>query len=465
MFLDMDALASVCSNNEIFLAPYNNLSINLNEMMPDILKSNVVGYIDSYIDNASVYKPISVSRSAIVVVSSPAYWKKISNALKNEIIYLNTPKGFVLLHDYESLVNKGSYFDCVIAIEGRDNFHFSLNLIEKLSKDFYSIAVISSEIDCTRLGEKPVLANMDRLRSCYLSLSINYIANVSSDINLALILNSNAKSHIDDPLVIFNENTFTTNILFFDGYKPRRKTLLPKESICIGNGLIDDNSVFDILVKDLDIFKNGDLPFYSHYTDSSRYAIVDSYMSPSKYFHYNDLDETDAWQLEVYLFALGLIIKNDYSSVADIGCGSAYKLITYFKDYKTIGVELPENIKRLTEKYPNKLWLETDFSLRNELNVDVIIFSDVIEHLVNPTKALEYLQCQNFKYLVISTPAKEFLYKDNDPFYFGPPKNQAHQREWTMQEFRDYIGRFFKILDHRLTNYSQSTQMIVCKKL
>lgn len=194
------------------------------------------------------------------------------------------------------------------------------------------------------------------------------------------------------------------------------------------------------------------------------YFIKDNYVSRTEYVHYNDQQEEDNWQLEIYLHALGLMKKNKLQKVVDLGCGSAYKLVTYFDEYKTIGLEIKENLDFLRNKYPEKEWLESNFSLNHNLDTDVLICSDVIEHIVNPNDLIEYIKKISFKYLILSTPERDLVYEKDSRFLDGPPRNPAHQREWNYDEFNKYISEHFEVIEHRITNLHQSTQMIICVK-
>lgn len=200
------------------------------------------------------------------------------------------------------------------------------------------------------------------------------------------------------------------------------------------------------------------------YKRAKNYFIKPTYVSRTEYTHYDDQSQDDKWQLEVYLHALGLMKKHDLKSVVDLGCGSGYKLMKYLSDYKTIGLELGVNMEFLKEKYPEKTWLESNFEIDHHIKTDVLICSDVIEHIVNPDQLIRYMQKISFKYLILSTPDRELVYQEGMPFLDGPPLNPAHVREWNFVEFRDYIGQYFEIIDHRVTNLQQSTQMIICKK-
>lgn len=194
------------------------------------------------------------------------------------------------------------------------------------------------------------------------------------------------------------------------------------------------------------------------------YCIKENYIARNEYIHYDDQQEEDKWQLEIYLHALGLMKKYNLKTVTDLGCGSGYKLMTYLNDYKTIGLEILQNLEFLNKKYPDRIWLESNFTINHNIVTDVLICSDVIEHIVDPDDLIQYINNISFKYLVLSTPERDLVYKQNSSFLDGPPRNPAHQREWNYNEFKEYISENFNIIDQRVTNLHQATQMIICTK-
>ncbi|MEN2433543.1 methyltransferase domain-containing protein [Comamonas sp. F1-6] len=198
-----------------------------------------------------------------------------------------------------------------------------------------------------------------------------------------------------------------------------------------------------------------------HINSKLNFFLKDNYKSRTEYVHYDDMNESDEWQLEVYLYAYGLMKKNGWNSVADIGCGSGYKLINYLGDFHTIGYELDINLPVLFDKYPDRDWRPSNFNMDGDINVDLIVCSDVIEHLTNPDDLIRYFLRQKFEKLILSTPDRDICRGVED---FGPPKNKAHQREWNFLEFYKYISNYFNVTHHAVTNSKQGTQMIVCEK-
>lgn len=194
-----------------------------------------------------------------------------------------------------------------------------------------------------------------------------------------------------------------------------------------------------------------------------RFFIKKYYLARETYFHYDDSAEEDKWQLEVYLYAYHLMKRHGFETVMDVGCGSGYKLVKYLGDFKTIGFELDVNLPKLNKKYPDRKWILSNFDSNEIFDSELIVCSDVIEHLVDPDILLNWIKRQNCKLIVLSTPDRDLVYKEGANGRDGPPNNPAHVREWNFNEFSNYISHHFEVLTHQITNREQATQMIVCK--
>lgn len=190
------------------------------------------------------------------------------------------------------------------------------------------------------------------------------------------------------------------------------------------------------------------------------YKIKENYKIRENNLLFNDSHNSNQWQYEVYQLAYTISKIIPKLPVLDIGCGSGYKLVNIFKDLKTIGVELEEFHSKLLEKYPDRKWLiKTDEPPKEKFGV--IILADVIEHILNPDEMIQYIKNIDFRYLIISTPNRD----DESLSQDGPPNNHAHVREWAFQEFNDYIGEHFEIINHFVINKTQKTQCVICKKI
>lgn len=190
------------------------------------------------------------------------------------------------------------------------------------------------------------------------------------------------------------------------------------------------------------------------------YQIKRGYIHKSEYNYFDDTSNTDKWQLEVYTKAKEYAENNNLKSIIDFGCGSAFKLIKYLNEYNTTGIDVSPTYEFLKEKYPNGNWLKFgDFDM-NSLSADIVICSDVIEHVLNPDELLNNIKkIQNVKYIFISTPDRNLIPTEK----FGPPFNPTHIREWSFEELEEYVGTHFDIIEHIITNKQQWTQLIIAK--
>ena len=160
------------------------------------------------------------------------------------------------------------------------------------------------------------------------------------------------------------------------------------------------------------------------------------------------------YQYHVYLYAKKLIMRKKLKTVIDIGCGSSIKLknlifpvcsdifgidqwpaINYCRSHHSFGSFYIDNLEN------PQLELNTDF--------DLVICSDVIEHILNPDNLLSFIQeiSRPDTYIIFSTPERDIL---RGPECNHSPKAE-HVREWNSVEFRNYLeNRGFEIIDCRL---------------
>jgi SAM-dependent methyltransferase len=187
------------------------------------------------------------------------------------------------------------------------------------------------------------------------------------------------------------------------------------------------------------------------------YFIKNNYIPRLNNKDFDDTPMKDEWQREVYEFAEKVVKENNFQSILDVGTGSGYKLIKHFNNYKTLGIDIPSTVKYLREEYPTKDWTD---QFQPVSDFDLIISSDVIEHIPDPDLLLDLIIQSSPKLIVLSTPERTLMYNKE---HNGPPKNQAHVREWNMEEFRNYINSKLEVLDHFISNNKQATQVILAK--
>lgn len=193
-------------------------------------------------------------------------------------------------------------------------------------------------------------------------------------------------------------------------------------------------------------------------TTSENYCIPASYSSRTFVRHHDDRGYKDEWQEEVYSRARGIARDRRFDSVLDVGCGSGYKLLKHFSDLEVRGWELPPALEQLRARYPQGHWERSDLARRDVAPVDMVICSDVIEHLVDPDELMSCLAAIPCRVIVLSTPARELLPAGQG----GPPHNPCHAREWSCEEFGRYARRYFSVFEHAISNRAQATQYVVC---
>jgi SAM-dependent methyltransferase len=173
-----------------------------------------------------------------------------------------------------------------------------------------------------------------------------------------------------------------------------------------------------------------------------------------------DIGGNDEWQDEVYREASILAKVLGLQTVLDFGCGSGFKLMKYFDEFATVGIDLAPTVARLNMKYPYRKWGVVGKSIT--MLPDLLICSDVIEHVDDPDDLLSLLKSLHPKWLVISTPDRGLM-AENPKWTkaLGPPGNGCHVREWAFSEFRKYINSHFEVVRHFHSSVEQCTQCVI----
>lgn len=163
------------------------------------------------------------------------------------------------------------------------------------------------------------------------------------------------------------------------------------------------------------------------------------------------------YQYHFYRYAADIAMRQKIKTVVDIGCGPAIKLIELLRPVvlEVIGIDQPNVINYCRKKYgrfSGVNFYSDDFenpSLKQYRRVDMVICSDVIEHLQNPDNLLEYIKqfCDSKTLVLLSTPERDILRGKNNTY----SPNESHVREWNAKEFVSYLEQEgFEILEHRL---------------
>lgn len=172
---------------------------------------------------------------------------------------------------------------------------------------------------------------------------------------------------------------------------------------------------------------------------------------PPEYFS-DDVDDGITWQPDVYPEALALAQRHGQDVVIDLGCGRAEKLVSLLSvapEIEVVGADFGPNIEWCARTHPQGMWIEIDLERIAGLPLaaetvarSVVVCSDVLEHLVDPRPTMRLivdLLDQGAACAVLSTPARDLRVGAD---YIGKPRNRAHVREWTQDEFQAFVGSF-----------------------
>jgi len=143
-------------------------------------------------------------------------------------------------------------------------------------------------------------------------------------------------------------------------------------------------------------------------------------------------------------------------SILDLGCGYGWKLRYWIQQVcpNITGIDLPEVIDYCVKQHKFGKWKSRDLSISPGISTDLdgtydlIICSDIIEHLPDPNTLLDWVRFYSHKgtVVVFSTPNRDMIY---NPDHAGPPRNPSHYREWNWEEFEFFIEcAGFKIMSH-----------------
>jgi len=151
-------------------------------------------------------------------------------------------------------------------------------------------------------------------------------------------------------------------------------------------------------------------------------------------------------QPDVYPFVAHLGQRFGVGHLIDIGCGRAEKLAEFRDNFELAGIDFADNLAWCRKTYGFGNWIAFDLESGEDLPLpskmvadSVVVCSDVIEHLRDPTHLLRNLRklSQICAAIVVTTPERDLARGPDDP---GPPENRSHVREWNLTEFAKLLA-------------------------
>jgi len=152
---------------------------------------------------------------------------------------------------------------------------------------------------------------------------------------------------------------------------------------------------------------------------------------------------------------LGELKKLKPESILDVGCGEGFTLnkLQEAKIGKRLeGIEYMDDAIQLGKKMHPTLTIKKGdiYKLPYKADTfDLVICSEVMEHLENPEEALAELKRVSKKYVALSVPNEPLftiqrILRGKNVLKLGD--HPEHIQHWTSGQFKKFVGKHFKIV-------------------
>lgn len=171
-----------------------------------------------------------------------------------------------------------------------------------------------------------------------------------------------------------------------------------------------------------------------------------------RYWTRERLERSLEYQYHVYAIARRIFVREQFESLVDVGCGPGVKTALFFRDlskHVTL-VDQPSISDVVKTSFPSASFYAANIeNERLELHkkFDMVICSDVIEHLENPNTLMHSIRdaLTVGGICILSTPDREIRRGASN---IQSP-NKEHVREWNKSELAAYLEFCgFRIISH-----------------
>ncbi len=190
------------------------------------------------------------------------------------------------------------------------------------------------------------------------------------------------------------------------------------------------------------------------------YSIASEYNINNNPRYFKVIPRKVTFQPHVYKMAQFIAERARIENIIDIGGGDGHKLKPFVGQFTIYAVDHGENYAMLSRIRGIKAveWdLENGLPTFDEdvLRNSIVIAADVVEHLREPDRFFRELSlwAKLVKYLLLSTPDRTRVQGAGN---LGPPANDAHVREWTMDEFSLCLRKYG--IAHPLMGHTINTE-------
>ncbi len=194
---------------------------------------------------------------------------------------------------------------------------------------------------------------------------------------------------------------------------------------------------------------------------STKKSIIEEEILAGNYFDkYNSKNPVVNWLMKGFQQTLTYYIeKCSPGSIHEIGCGEGFWTIYWQQQgYNARGSDFSFQIIEYAKNYAKQKGISPEiFSQRDIYNLsipddqaDLIICSEVLEHLKHPIEALKILRDITTKYIVFSVPREplwRILNIMRGKYISHLGNTPGHIQHWTKKQFIDLISVYFEILE------------------
>jgi 2-polyprenyl-3-methyl-5-hydroxy-6-metoxy-1,4-benzoquinol methylase len=193
----------------------------------------------------------------------------------------------------------------------------------------------------------------------------------------------------------------------------------------------------------------------SGYKPRTEAATIEA--NPGDYWTRQRIRSASRMQRAVYQRAADLIRQRPLGarSVADVGCGYPIKAVAWLAPAaeRLVAFDQSTLMPLIASKFPDLDFRPIDLTQPGSPTeqFDLVIFSDVVEHLLAPDPAINFVRslAKTNGLVVVSTPERDLLRGKGNMTSAKP----EHVREWNQDEFAHYLrARGLTILEHRIVD-------------
>jgi hypothetical protein len=152
-----------------------------------------------------------------------------------------------------------------------------------------------------------------------------------------------------------------------------------------------------------------------------------------------------------------IVERNDFGSVAEVGCGAASCLTKYFFDKHIVGYETGISLEKLHLQYPFNCWIELTPDSLAAIDTDMVICTDVLQISEQPDLICRALVKSACKRVLFSMPhsIKTDALPPRNPFFEGMSR----------EGFTEFLGQFFRVLNSGDLNAREQTFAVEVEQL